>query len=663
MKQIPRRVEWAALLVVVMAAAFLRLYRLDEVPPGWRDDELINSLVISQHVLDGELAFFYPDASGHEALYHVLNAGMLALFGPGVAGIRWLSVLLGVLSVWLTYLVGRELFGWATGLVAALGLASSFWSLMYSRVGLRHVSLLPLMLGAFLLLWRGTGKAAVPSAGDSGLGRRWIRPAVAAGFLLGVSFYTYFAARGLPLIVLALLGYWLLLDRPRLRRTWRGAALALTIGAGLAVPLVLSLPREPEVTGRVEELAVPLVEARQGDWQPLMHHIATTLSMFHATGDGEWLYNLPDRPVFNLTGALSLLLGLVVSLYRALPWAKSPHRDQSAFLLFWFVAGLAPAFVSVPPASLGHTIIAQPAAYLLPAAGLTATGQWARSRWQRLGRAVAPGMALLFLVSNGARDLGDYFNVWPQRGMVRFLYRADIHEAAGYLNSRPDIQDVAFSSPLAGPWDEQALLVDLERPLAHRWFDPSRAILYPAGGGYIILTAVPELAPELEPTFHGTAELVAEQGTVQVYEVAEPCLVDNRLPGGREVRFGNGLTLVRVVPMTDGVLTEWRAETPALGLPARRLISNPPPPGVETRPRLLVFAHLLDWDGRLVAGDDGLWVDPHTLRPGDTLLQLHRFSEPIGDYELEIGLYDPVTGERVGRDGGQDRVALRLDEG
>ena len=88
MKQIPRRVEWAALLVVVMAAAFLRLYRLDEVPPGWRDDELINSLVISQHVLDGEWAFFYPDASGHEALYHVLNAGMLALFGPGVAGIR-----------------------------------------------------------------------------------------------------------------------------------------------------------------------------------------------------------------------------------------------------------------------------------------------------------------------------------------------------------------------------------------------------------------------------------------------------------------------------------------------------------------------------------------------------------------------------------------------
>jgi 4-amino-4-deoxy-L-arabinose transferase-like glycosyltransferase len=469
MKRTPQRVEVAALLAVVLAAAFLRLYRLDRVPPGWRDDELINSLVISQHALDGEWAFFYPDASGHEALYHVLNAGMLALFGPGVAGIRWLSVLLGVLSVWLTYLVGRELFGRTTGLVAALGLAFSFWSLMYSRVGLRHVSLLPLMLGAFLFLWRGMREAAGPPNRpdvDNSLNGEPMRHAVVAGSLLGLSFYTYFAARGLPLIVLAQLGYWLLFDRLHLRRTWRPVALALLIGAALAVPLLLSLPRGQAVPGRVEELAVPLVEARQGDWQPLIHHMATTLSMFHAEGDGEWLYNIPGRPVFNVTGALSLLLGLLVCLYRALPFAKSRYKGESAFLLFWFAAGLAPAFVSVPPASLGHTIIAQPAAYLLPAAGLTALGEWTRRHWERLGRAVIPGLMLLFLATNGARDLNDYFCVWPERGMVRFLYRADIHEAAGYLNSHHQIQDVALSSALAGPWDHQALHVDLAGSLS-----------------------------------------------------------------------------------------------------------------------------------------------------------------------------------------------------
>ena len=33
----------------------------------------------------------------------------------------------------------------------------------------------------------------------------------------------------------------------------------------------------------------------------------------------------------------------------------------------------------------------------------------------------------LLVVTVAARDLPDYFIEWPQRGMTRFLYRADIH--------------------------------------------------------------------------------------------------------------------------------------------------------------------------------------------------------------------------------------------
>ena len=38
---------------------------LADVPPGWRDDELIETLVISRNILGGDLRFYYPDASGH----------------------------------------------------------------------------------------------------------------------------------------------------------------------------------------------------------------------------------------------------------------------------------------------------------------------------------------------------------------------------------------------------------------------------------------------------------------------------------------------------------------------------------------------------------------------------------------------------------------------
>ena len=94
-------------------------------------------------------------------------------------------------------------------------------------------------------------------------------------------------------------------------------------------------------------------------------------------------------------------------------------------------------------------------------------------------------------------------------------------------------------------------------------------------------------------------------------------------------------------------------------LPPWILVSNPPPPGVDERPRLLVFVHLIDSAGSIVAGDDGLWVDPYTLQAGDVWLQLHRLPDLDAVYDLEIGLYDPVMDERVLLVNGQDRLLLR----
>jgi hypothetical protein len=80
------------------------------------------------------------------------------------------------------------------------------------------------------------------------------------------------------------------------------------------------------------------------------------------------------------------------------------------------------------------------------------------------------------------------------------------------------------------------------------------------------------------------------------------------------------------------------------------IVANPPPPGVYSGPRLAVFAHLFSADGTFLAGDDGLWVDPLTLRPGDRFIQVHHFaltSDASSDpHTLALGLYDPPTGER-----------------
>lgn len=684
------RNEKVLLLLLTLLALALRLWQLARVPPGWRDDELIEALVISQKVLNGDLAFFYPDASGHEALYHVLHALLLAITGPTAFGIRGLSVLAGTLAVPLTYLVGKRLFHPTVGWVAALGLAFSFWGLMYSRFGLRHVLLPTLVLAAFLFFWQSviTGISGAEERGNKGQKAiancqlaivNWpssIVHLLFSAFFVALGFYTYFAGRGVPLILLAFMGYVWLMRRELFRRQWRQWALFLGVIFLLALPLAFTLRQQPEAEGRVAELALPLIEARQGNFAPLIEYTRITLGMFHSTGDEEWLYNIPNRPLFSPIGALFFWAGVLWTAWQAggyLLWrlglriaSRSPlaaprcadSQLPAAFLFIWWLAGISPAFISVPPASLGHTLLAQPATYLMAALPVwrLANSNWRGKSVAKRQSLIAALLALLLVGSIAWRDLPDYFVKWPQRGMVRFLYHADIRDVALYVNENPGLQDFGISWLLAGPWARLALELDLEQPTAvsPRWYHPERAIILEPAlsfAGYPNVTAV--YADMLVPTGvqAGGYALSRVQGTPEV--------------AGEAVCFANGLcwqTAVYDAP-THALDLTWRVGR-ELTLPPFVLISNPPPPGVYNGPRLAVFAQLWDSNGRFLTGDDGLWVDPYTLHPGDRFMQRHWLLPPQGSQPttIVIGLYDPFTGARILTEDGREFVEIAISD-
>ncbi len=662
------------LLLLTLLAFGLRLWQLDSVPPGWRDDELINSLVISQKVLNGDLALYYPDASGHEALYHALNAIFLGLFGPSVPGIRWLSVILGTLAVPLTYMLGKRMFGSTVGWAAALGLTFSFWSLMYSRIGLRHILLPLLALAAFNFFWQGLmGDRGAEEQGSKGAKQSPISNFLLAALFVGLGFYTYFAGRGVPLILLAFMAYVGLVRRDLFRQQWRRWALLLGIIFVLALPLAITLQQQPEAEGRVAELAVPLIEARQGNFAPLLEYTRITLSMFHSTGDEEWLYNIPGRPLFGPIGAIFLWLGVLWAAWQAVgiwrleirDWRLATSSQQpttnyqlpSTFLLIWWLAGIAPAFISVPPASLGHTILAQPATYLLTAVPIwrLAIRDW---KWQPISNyqsLITLFWGLLLVGSIALRDLPDYFVTWPERGMVRFLYRADIREVAQFLNEHADITDFGISGLLAGPWDRMALEMGLdeETAVSPRWYNPERAIILLPPVSFAGQPNVPAAYPEW---------LAATDETAGGYKLHR---VDKLLQMQDDVCFVNGLCWVAAQYDAEQQTFDlaWRVRD-NFTLPPFELISNPPPPGVYSGPRLAVFAQLWDGNGRFLTGDDGLWVDPYTLLPGDLFMQQHRLPLPSGTQAATIafGLYDPMTGERIFTEDGREFVRLEMGD-
>ena len=670
-----RKTELSLLLLLISVTLGLRLWQLDSVPPGWRDDELINSLVISQHTLQGDIRPYYADASGHEGLYHILNAGFLAVFGPTPAGIRYLSVILGLITIIYTFLLVGELFGQkhkTTAFIAAFGLTFSFWSLMYSRTGIRHIALPALVLPCFFYFWRwfNQSKTNTATAGSKPLSWRSLgQPLILATICLAAAYYTYFASRGIPLILIAFLVYIALINWTLVRKNWTDLVFFGVVSSLLAIPLYLSIQAQAGADARVAELAVPLIALGEGDFGPLLEHIRITLGMFHATGDGEFLYNIPDRPLFGPVGAALFWAGIAICVWKTLTplwqrWGKRSTNNYDdnlpfVFLLLWWGAGISPAFISVPPASLSHTILAQSAVYIIAVLPLVVLKNY-------LANSASPkfilplGYAILFVLPIAMRDLPDYFVTWPQRGQTRFLYRADIHELADAVVA-DSLTEFAIGSPLAGPWDKVAFEANLGAAadqIKPRWYNPERvAFISPRISIFgRPKTAVPWQLDTYEPLGTGVGEFNSYRATLLP------------LPEEFEVCFENDLCLTPQIT-TDSAATEFDITLQvfvrsAQNLPQIPLISNPPPPNVYAGPRLSVFVQFLDSSGSFVTGDDGFWVDPETLEAGDIFLQHHRLQPPNrtdGD-TIAFGMYDPMTGQRILTTDGRDAVHIQADQ-
>ncbi len=193
----PRRLHtwerWAVVMMLLLAWG-LRWIALLDVPPGWRDDDLIELYTFSWEILESGPQIYFSGASGHEPLYHTLRAPLLALAGLNQAAARWLSAVCGTLAALLTWAVGRRLFTREVGALAGATVAVSFWGLMYSRVAIRHIGVLPWALLAIYSAWRVLQDEQPPHAAAFG---------IAIGTAGGL--YTYYAGRIVPALLIVAL--------------------------------------------------------------------------------------------------------------------------------------------------------------------------------------------------------------------------------------------------------------------------------------------------------------------------------------------------------------------------------------------------------------------------------------------------------------------------
>lgn len=148
------------LLVIIILAFFLRIYKLGEIPASLNPDETAlgyNAYSILKTGADehGELLPLALKSFGDWKLpvYSYVGIIPVALFGLNEFSVRFTSAMAGVVGVLLIYFISLKLFGKKSiGLLSALLFTLSPWSIYFSR-GAYEVNLATtIFLGGFLAL-------------------------------------------------------------------------------------------------------------------------------------------------------------------------------------------------------------------------------------------------------------------------------------------------------------------------------------------------------------------------------------------------------------------------------------------------------------------------------------------------------------------------------
>jgi len=663
----PDTLYFGVALILLMAAAFLRLWHLGTAPPGLNQQELVN-IQLSEQMKSGNLSVIYEEARpAREGLYFGMLAISTALTGKGLILWRLPSVWIAMLSLAMTVTLLRRLFGVRVALLAMGLMAVTFWPVWMGRMVL-HITLIPLVATFVLYALMRAYLAKWPL--ESSL---WF---TVGGLALGVAQYVHVTAWTLIVWFVCFIVYRALLSRHEIKRHGADALYALSLTLVLMLPLVIFLIRHP---GAREPVPVAQQSALLTE---LPGRIVESIAAIALRGDMLALHNIPGRPVLGPIIAVLMVIGIGVALAR---W-RNPAYGAA---LLWMIVGLLPTALLPQSADFEYMGVILPVLFVFPALGMAAIFYWLlavvpSARRDSLVLGLSAVVALL-IAGTFVRTYRDYFVIWPKLADVRKGYQADAGILAHYLDTSRDPSPISIcTTPVNKDEDPFALTnAELLNILMHRHNLPMRTfnctqslvlanggesqrLIFPRGHYYDHLPGplmtwirfahdehVPGIGPDVVMRIDVSKQLADVAGSfITTAPTAWPPEAGSELatlpvPFEGNVAFLGYTVRDNSIRSTDWIemTTYWR-------------LDGPPPPEMR------IFAHLLGNPVIVIAQQDGLGAEINTLQVRDVFLQYSMIQTPGGMadglYPLSVGLYLPSTNRRLNAfENGQPR-ATRL---
>ncbi len=337
--QNPKAKLWL-LFIVLIIAAFLRLYNITETPPGFYPDEAIyaNNGVEAWETGPpaGGLKVFYPENNGREGLWPNIIGFFIVRFGHEPWAPRSIAAIFGILTVLGVYFLARELFrNYELGirnqgnkilnhnslfiihdsekiaLLSSFFLAVSFWHINFSRIGFRAIMAPFFLVWGIYFLLKSLNKI---NFGDLVKPKKvqLIGLCLVGGILYGFGFHSYIAYRATPLLILAILFFYWLSDKEKeVRKKILLIAVLFSFSALVVFsPLGLYFLQNPQdFFGRTTQISIFNSPTPLKD---LGMNILKTAGMFNFVGDFNWRHNYAARPELFWPVGIMFLIGVGV---------------------------------------------------------------------------------------------------------------------------------------------------------------------------------------------------------------------------------------------------------------------------------------------------------------------------------------------------------------
>jgi 4-amino-4-deoxy-L-arabinose transferase-like glycosyltransferase len=329
---IPVRVEGLILGLLVLAALFIRVYRLGNFPDTVLADEADN-YKSAAGILYGHPpgnGFFGLDWTDQPALSAYKEAAFLGIFGFNIMALRLSSALISSLALIPFYVLLRYQLSALSSFLASILLATDVWFLNFSRSGWNCIDIGFYMLMAMLFLvlaLRTSGSASNKSW------VAWIYFA-GAGFFCALGLYGYPAGRAITLAVVAFFPILLIFYRKQFGRLLLGFIILFGVEAAAFAPEAVYIVRNWQLfTGRTNVvLILNNPEYQANPVGTMFHQLSNNLQ-------GPWDGPVNNTPQYSPGGEPQLdgFTGILVLIGMILTFVDYKVRRQPETWLWWLM--------------------------------------------------------------------------------------------------------------------------------------------------------------------------------------------------------------------------------------------------------------------------------------------------------------------------------------